>query len=468
MNAYLDTQLDPRCRRLFLLAGLLLTIAVWLEFFLVRYNAVFGVVIIVLALATAAVALRWRRSGHALAVALLAGIVAVLQAFWITTEIYVFWSAAFVATLLLVVATWVSAWQLRESDRNAGSQRVRQKILRSIGFAGSVIACVLSVVFLVLTVNPAPAAIALQSASGSGNSFEPSAPTETKVVNGVGLTNDIQYGTEFPNSYLDVYIADNDPTVSRPTFLVVHGGGFIAGSKSDGDPNAAGADDAYFALGSQPLLDTGYNVVSIDYALAPQYRYPTPTVQLGQALQFLDEHGADYGLDMSQIVLSGGSAGGHIVAQYAAIQTNPEYAEQVGIAPTIDSDRMKAVIFDSAALDPTRAGKTQAPVLTADWAFDLALRSYIGTSKATQSESNILAHITKEFPPSFIADGNTGTFPDQAADLAQELTTLGVENELFIPPVSQAVLGHGFMSAPSASTDEYNDRKLSFLAKLVD
>lgn len=42
-------------------------------------------------------------------------------------------------------------------------------------------------------------------------------------MNGARLTNDIQYGTQYPNSYLDVYIADNDPTVVRPTYLFFTG-----------------------------------------------------------------------------------------------------------------------------------------------------------------------------------------------------------------------------------------------------
>lgn len=439
----------------------------WLEFFIVRHHTAFGVLSIVLAVAAAVLALRRRRPRGWLLLAGLGGLSALLQLLWITTSLYPLWIAAFIATLALGLAHWLAAWRSRRRDQTHGATKVRRGALRGIALLGAAVATVLSIAFVAIAITPAPLAIALQSSGGAGNSFEPAAPTETKVVRGTRLTNDIQYGTTYPNSYLDIYIADDDPSVSRPTFLVVHGGGFILGSKSDGDPNAVGADDSYFALGSGPVLDAGYNVVSIDYALAPQVPYPTPVIQLGQAVQFLQQHGAQYGVDMSRVVLSGGSAGGHIVGQYAAIQTNPDYAKQMDIAPTMDPAHLKAAVFDSAALIPSLAGHTQEPVLARDWSFDLALRSYIGTSRDLVEQANIVTHVTSAFPPSFLADGNTGTFPDQATQLSHKLTSLGVKNSLDIPPVSQAVLGHGFMATPSLYTEEYNREKLAFLAAVV-
>lgn len=459
--------LTARLRGVFVGLGALSILVVWLEFLLVRYRGALAIAGAIVAVGIAVVALRYIGGRSRLVLTGVAGFTAALQLLWALSGIYVFWIGAFVVAVALGLLAWGVAWRGRRRQRMNGVARAGRGLIRTLGVAGAAAAVLVSAAMAVVAIAPAPLAIALQSAGGSSNSFAPAAATETKIVNGSALTNDVEYGQTYPNSYLDIYIADGDPSVSRPTYVVVHGGGFIAGSKSDGDPNAASGDAAYFALGSGPVLDAGYNVVAIDYGLAPQVPYPTPVVQLGEAMEFLDSHGADYGLDMSRVVLSGGSAGGHIVGQYAAIQTNASYAEQMGIAPTMDPEHLKAMVFDSAALVPAMAGQTQAPSLVADWVFDLSLRSYVGTSQQRLAESNIVSHATAAFPPSFIADGNTGTFPDQAAQLSDKLTSVGVANELDVPPLSEAVLGHGFMSASSPSTDAYNKKKIAFLSSII-
>lgn len=456
----------PSLRALVALGTAALVVA-WLEFFIVRHQVIFGILGIAIAIALAVVAVHHRRRGGWIFLAGLSVVVAVFQLLWITTTLYPFWIAALVATVLLALSVWLDGWKARAKEPVRGAARLRRCAAHAGGVFGASAAGILSIALASVAIDPSPIAIAVQSVSGSGNSFEPRAATTVTEVNGAQLTSDIQYGSTYPNSYLDIYIADSDPSVSRPTYLVVHGGGFIAGSKSDGDPNAAGADDAYFALGSGPVLDAGYNVVSIDYALAPQVRYPVPVIQLGEAMQFLQANGAQYGLDMSRVVLAGGSAGGHIVAQYAAIQTSVDYAQQIGIGQTMDTTALKAVVLDSAALVPARAGRSQAPVISRDWLFYLSLRSYVGTSKELLAQADITKHVSASYPPTFIADGNTGTFPDQATDLAAALTALGVKNDLDIPPISEATLGHGYMTASSRWTDLYNEHKLAFLTAVV-
>ena len=447
--------------------GSVTLLAVWIEFFIIRHRTLLALPVILTAVAVTAFTLRDGRRGRWYVLAGLGVLAVVAQFLWLVTSLHPLWIAALLTSLVLIVATWIAAWTLRQRGPANGAARLRQRAARVGGFAGAGLSCVLSALLVSVAVDASPLAMAVQSGSGFGNSFEPRAATSVSEVNGTQLINDISYGSTYPNSFLDIYIAENDPSVARPTYLVVHGGGFIAGGKSDGDPNAASADSASFALGSGPILDAGYNVVSIDYALAPQVRYPVPVIQLGEAVRFLEERGAEYGLDMSRVVLAGGSAGGHIVSQFAAIQTNAGYAEQMNIEPTMDPETLKAVVLDSAALVPARASRSEAPVLSRDLLFDISLRAYVGTSSELLAESNIPEHVSSDFPPTFIADGNTGSFPDQASELAYVLESLGVRNQLDIPPLSEASLGHGYMFAASPWTDRYNEIKLAFLEDVV-
>ena len=55
----------------------------------------------------------------------------------------------------------------------------------------------------------------------------------------------------------------------------MHGGGFIAGDKQ------------YKNQLLSKVAEQGYIIVNVNYALAPQYKYPTPLVQLNQAVKFI-------------------------------------------------------------------------------------------------------------------------------------------------------------------------------------
>lgn len=65
----------------------------------------------------------------------------------------------------------------------------------------------------------------------------------------------------------------------------------------------------------------------------------------------MKEHADEYDLDMSNVVLGGGSAGGQIVGQFAAIQTNEEYRNKMKIKQSLQPNEIKAVVFNSAVLD---------------------------------------------------------------------------------------------------------------------
>ncbi len=60
-------------------------------------------------------------------------------------------------------------------------------------------------------------------------------PATTILDNGLVLKNDIKYGATYPNSFLDIWYP-NGSGEKRPTIVYFHGGGFIFGDKSTGDP----------------------------------------------------------------------------------------------------------------------------------------------------------------------------------------------------------------------------------------
>ena len=88
-----------------------------------------------------------------------------------------------------------------------------------------------------------------------------------------------------------------------PVLLYFHGGGFTIGSIATHD-----------VLCRQLSHLAGCAVVSLDYRLAPEHRFPVAVHDAWDALQWLAIRGADIGIDPRQVAVGGDSAGGTLAA----------------------------------------------------------------------------------------------------------------------------------------------------------
>lgn len=298
------------------------------------------------------------------------------------------------------------------------------------------------------------------------NSYTAPASEHTQLKDGSRYISDVSYDSAYPNGFLDIYLSAEGDS-SSPTFIFVHGGGFTWGDKLDGDPNGnpqGGGQQEYFLR----LLVAGYNIVSINYAFAPAYRYPTPVLQLGEAVDFLEEQAQTLGLNMNEVILSGGSAGGHIVGQYVCAQCDAQYAAELGINRSLEPECIKAVVFASALFDCSRLYST------GDVGFDFMLyqcgRAYFGDGDFARSElaqaTDVIAHVRANFPPTYLSDGNTATFTDQTEDMYQKLLSLGVEAQFTCYPREEAVLTHGFEIADSSYAQDNLEKMIAFLNRV--
>jgi acetyl esterase/lipase len=113
-----------------------------------------------------------------------------------------------------------------------------------------------------------------------------------------------------------------------PAHLYLHGGGFWLGHPEHFDPMCqATAEDA------------GCVVVSVDYRLAPEAKFPTAPEDCYAALVWLAEHAAELNVDPTRISVGGGSAGGNltaVVALMARDRGGPPLVFQVIEIPVTD------------------------------------------------------------------------------------------------------------------------------------
>jgi acetyl esterase len=109
---------------------------------------------------------------------------------------------------------------------------------------------------------------------------------------------------------LDLHVPDGPGPF--PAAILVHGGGFDEGSRS---------------TNVRPLFDVlanaGFAWFSIDYRMAPEFKFPQANADLNSAIQWLKTNAGEYHVDKSKIVLIGESAGGFLV-NYAGTHETPE------------------------------------------------------------------------------------------------------------------------------------------------
>jgi acetyl esterase/lipase len=113
-----------------------------------------------------------------------------------------------------------------------------------------------------------------------------------------------------------------------PGFVFFHGGGLVAGSIETHDRVAAALATA-----------TGCRLVSIDYRLAPEHKFPAAIEDSIAAVNFVAHSAAALGIDASQLAVGGDSAGATLAAsvcQHARQNNGPAIALQCLICPVLD------------------------------------------------------------------------------------------------------------------------------------
>ena len=98
---------------------------------------------------------------------------------------------------------------------------------------------------------------------------------------------------------LDVY-ARRSADAPAPTVICIHGGGWVAGTKE-------GAQLTFL-----PYLEMGFAVVNVEYRLARVSLAPAAVEDCRLALRWVFKNAKTYGFDTSRILVTGGSAGGHL------------------------------------------------------------------------------------------------------------------------------------------------------------
>ena len=104
-----------------------------------------------------------------------------------------------------------------------------------------------------------------------------------------------------PNGEMRALFYAPDSPAPAPLFVDLHGGAYIFGSPEEDD---------HFCMSLCRAL--GMAVVSLDYPLAPEARYPEALMQIYAAIQALRSDATRYGIDPQRVAIGGHSAGANL------------------------------------------------------------------------------------------------------------------------------------------------------------
>ena len=133
------------------------------------------------------------------------------------------------------------------------------------------------------------------------------------------------------------------PTASpgpHPVVVFFHGGGWVIGNIESHD-----------ATVKMLAAASGMVFVSVDYRLAPEYKFPTPPEDCYAATKWVAEHAAELDVDASRLAIAGDSAGGNlaaVVALMAREREGPAIKFQLLIYPCTDFDTTRRSMVDNA------------------------------------------------------------------------------------------------------------------------
>lgn len=195
-----------------------------------------------------------------------------------------------------------------------------------------------------------------------------------------------------------------------PLTVFFHGGGFVAYSLETHD-----------AVTRELCASANTAVLSVDYRLAPEHKYPAAVDDAYAALLWAETHAADLGADGRRFALAGDSAGANLclaVVQRVRDERGPSLAAQLLIYPAAD--------FVNTERYPSRKENAEGFFLTEE-----RMRFFAGAYLADPAHgahphvSALHAADFAGFPPTFVMTAEFDPLRDEGAALVDAINAAG-------------------------------------------
>jgi len=259
---------------------------------------------------------------------------------------------------------------------------------------------------------------------------------------------DIEYANP-DNQHLQVDLAmPKKAEGTLPAIVCIHGGGFRAGKRTGYDKMV------------QTLAQHGYVAITVEYRLAPAYKFPAAVQDCKTAVRWLRANAAKYHVDPKRIGVMGGSAGGHLALYLGATAGRPEF-EGEG-----NNDQSSAVSCVVSYYGPSDFTKSYGASVDAAEVLPLFLGGNLEEKHREHIIASPLYWVTPDAPPTLCIHGTDDKYVAyaQAQWMVDKLKASAVEAEL----MTIEGAGHGFKFDDKEKTKAANDKADAALLEFFD
>jgi acetyl esterase len=209
-----------------------------------------------------------------------------------------------------------------------------------------------------------------------------------------------------------------------PVIVFFHGGGWTWNSI-----------DTHDRVAREYAARTGFSVVAPDYAMAPEYPFPTPLNECVQVIQWLSSHGHEWGVDGGRLAVSGDSAGANLALAACMMLRNTDAMPRAALlnygAYDQSYDRQSYVWIGDSSLSPQT------------WKMKWFWRNYLQSDRSEDWRAVPLKGSFENLPPLRLQVGQLDVLRDENLELARAAKEQGVDAECIVYPG----VTHGFLRA---------------------
>jgi acetyl esterase/lipase len=252
------------------------------------------------------------------------------------------------------------------------------------------------------------------------------------IPDSVSLEANIPYD-QYKETVLDILQPKEPSKEKRPGVIIIHGGGWVNGTKEQ--------RVEYAAL---KYVAHGFVVANVEYRLANVATAPAAVTDVLKAAQWFHKNAGKYHVDANRIVVTGDSAGGHLALMVAMTPRSAKLGPPAKVAAVVNfygitdvADQLEGPHMQKYAVAwvPEQEGRRE-----------LAKRV------------SPMTYVRKDLPPILTLHGDVDkTVPyEQGANLTRELTKVGASARL----ITVSGAGHGF---PQATLDDQFEHIFAFL-----
>jgi acetyl esterase/lipase len=258
---------------------------------------------------------------------------------------------------------------------------------------------------------------------------------KSAIPDSISLEADVPY-SQYPETKLDILQPKASSKEKRPGVIAIHGGGWVGGAK-----------DTYRTHVCARYVEKGFVCATVEYRLAKAATAPAAVTDVLNAARWFTANAKKYHVDTKRIVVTGGSAGGHLSLMVGMTPKSAKLGPPAKVAAVVDfygitdvGDQLDGPHKQDYAVTwvPEQSGR-------------LELASRVSPMK----------YVRKGLPPILAIHGDAdSTVPyEHSVKLVKALRDAGDDAELVSVPQGE----HGF---PKAKEDEIYEQNIwPFLKK---